>query len=88
MLDFMALFGLMQTRRDYRWDVDMRGKGYQPDKYWVHKVIRKRLKQILLGDGGLRSTVERRNFWIYTSKLLKLRERHANSQHYQDLVTQ
>ena len=44
MLDFMALFGLMQTRRDYRWDVDKRGKGYQPDKYWVHKVIRKRLK--------------------------------------------
>ena len=72
LLDFMSLFRVMQTRRDYRWDIDKRG--YQPEKYWVHKVIRKRLKQILLGEGGLRSTVERRNFWIYTSKLTKLRD--------------
>ena len=72
LLDFMSLFRVMQTRRDYRWDLDKRG--YQPEKYWVHKVIRKRLKQIFLGEGGLRSTVERRNFWIYTSKLTKLRD--------------
>ena len=44
MLDFMGLFSMMQTRRDYRWDIDKRGQGYQPEKYWVHKVIRKRLK--------------------------------------------
>ena len=40
-LDFMALFTFMQIRKDYRWDV---GKGYQPDYFWVHKEIRKRMK--------------------------------------------
>ena len=39
-----------------------------------------------MSDGGLRSTVERRNFWIYTSKLTKLREQHSNPNYYQDLV--
>lgn len=32
------------------------------------------MKQILLKDGGLRSTVERRNFWIYRSKLEKIKD--------------
>ena len=85
MLDFTSLFTLMQTRRDYRWDVDKRGKGYQPNQYWVHKVIRKRMKQVLLADGGLRSTVERRKLWIYTSKLTKIRQRHPEG-HYSELV--
>ena len=44
MLDFMALFTFMQTRRDYRWDVSTRCNGYQPDYFWVHKEIRKRMK--------------------------------------------
>jgi len=70
----MSLFTFMQTRKDYRWDVSTRGNFYQPDHYWVHKEIRKRMKQILLKDGGLRSTVERRNFWIYRSKLIKIRD--------------
>ena len=74
-LDYMSLFTLMKTRKDYRWDVaSVRGKGYQPDYYWVHKELRKRMKQILLKDGGLRSTVERRNFWVYRSKLNRIRD--------------
>ena len=79
---------MMQTRKDYRWDVQTkRGKGYQPDYYWVHKELRKRMKQILLKDGGLRSTVERRNFWIYRSKLNKVsKEYHAG--YYERLVSQ
>ena len=72
-LDFMALFTFMQIRKDYRWDV---GKGYQPDYFWVHKEIRKRMKQVLLTDGGLRSTVERRNFWIYRTKLGRVKEQY------------
>lgn len=84
-LDFMSLFSLMQTRKDYRWDVCSRGKGYQPQTYWVHKEIRKRMKQILLRDGGLRSTVERRNLWIYSSKLTKLRQRYPEN-HYEELA--
>ena len=27
-LDYMSLFTFMQTRKDYRWDVSTRGKGY------------------------------------------------------------
>ena len=87
-LDFMSLFTTMQTRKDYRWDVvSTRGKGYQPDYYWVHKEIRKRMKQILLKDGGLRSTVERRNFWIYRSKLCRIRGSHPEN-YYSELVSQ
>jgi len=48
-------------------------KGYQPKLYWVHKLIRKRMKQILLQHGGLRSTVERRHFWILCTKITKLK---------------
>ena len=81
----MSLFTMMQTRKDYRWDVSTRGKGYQPDYYWVHKEVRKRMKQILLKDGGLRSTVERRNFWIYRSKLNKIRDNYP-ANHYEKLV--
>ena len=41
----MSLVTVMQTRKDYRWDVaSTRGKGYQPDYYWVHKELRKRMK--------------------------------------------
>lgn len=43
------------------------------------------MKQVLLADGGLRSTVERRKLWIYTSKLTKIRQRHPEG-HYSDLV--
>ena len=65
----------MQTRRDYRWDVSTKGNGYQPSLYWVHKEIRKHMKHILLKNGGLRSTVERRNFWIYRTKINAMREK-------------
>ena len=84
-MDFMSLFKLMQSRRDYRWDVSTRGKGYQPSLYWVHKDIRKRMKQILLKNGGLRSTVERRNFWIYRTKINSLRAGFG-SNYYADLL--
>ena len=78
----------MQTRRDYRWDVlSTRNKGYQPDVYWVHKEIRKRMKQVLLKDGGLRSTVERRNFWIYRSKLHRLQLEYPQNL-YESLTSQ
>lgn len=43
------------------------------------------MKQILLKDGGLRSTVERRNFWIYRSKLNKLSKNYSFD-HYKELV--
>ena len=69
----MALFTFMKTRKDYRWDVSTRCKGYQPDYFWVHKEIRKRMKQVLLTDGGLRSTVERLNFWIYRTKFNRVK---------------
>lgn len=59
-------------QRDYRWDVTL--KGYQPSLYWVHKAIRKQMKRILLQDGGLRSTIERRYFWNYNTKISKLKQ--------------
>ena len=31
------------------------------------------MKQILLRNGGLRSTVERRNFWVYRTKINAMR---------------
>ena len=39
----------------------------------------------MLKDGGLRSTVERRNFWIYRSKLNKIRDSYPEN-HYERLV--
>jgi len=81
MLDFMGLFKLMQLQRDYRWDL-MR-QGYQPKLYWVHKCIRKRMKQILLQSGGLRSTVERRHFWIFSTKITKLQKEYRLSCSYE-----
>ena len=73
-MDFSMLFRLMQTRRDYRWDISTKGKGYEPELYWVHKELRKRMKEILLFHGGIRSSVDRLNFWIYRTKLHKLKE--------------
>ena len=78
-LDFMSLFKIMQTRRDYRWDISTKGIGYQPTLYWVHKEIRKHMKQILLKHGGLRSTVERRNFWMYRTKINILRRTYGRN---------
>ena len=45
------------------------------------------MKQVLLKDGGLRSTVERRNFWIYRSKLCRIKDRYPPG-HYDRLVSQ
>ena len=33
------------------------------------------MKHILLKNGGLRSTVERRNFWIYSTKINAMRDK-------------
>ena len=44
------------------------------------------MKQILLKDGGLRSTVERRSFWIYRSKLTRLKAKFPDN-YYETLVS-
>ena len=44
------------------------------------------MKEILLKNGGLRSTVERRNFWIYSSKLNRIRDSYPNK-YYEELVS-
>ena len=72
-LDYANLMKLMQTRRAYRWDLKSDGNGYQPDSVWVHKALRKRMKEILLYQGGIRSSKDRLNFWIYRTKMHSLR---------------
>lgn len=91
-VDFLTLFRLMQTRRDFRWDIRQDGSnGYRPKQIWVHKLIRQRIKGIFYMHGGLRSTKERRNFWIYRTKLTSLVKQKEVGQVttlYLDLISQ
>ena len=44
------------------------------------------MKQILLQHGGIRSTVERRYFWIFNTKITKLKAEHGGPDFYETLL--